>query len=940
MTPERQELAFEVFDAAIGRPEAERERFVALTCGDDHELAAEVRSLLAAHVDASGFLSRRAQSASRPLVDGTAVPPTLQTGARLGAFNIETFVGAGGMGEVYRATDTRLDRHVAIKVLLADGAADPRRRARFMSEARAIARLSHPHICALHDIGQHDGIDFLVMEYLEGESLSDRLRKGRLPLAEALRTALGIGRGLAAAHARGIVHRDLKPGNVMLTKSAAKLLDFGLARLRAPATADGSSRRAMAEDSLTTPGLIVGTVRYMSPEQLEGKEVDGRTDIFAFGAVLYEMVTGRKAFQGETPASVISSIMSADPPPISALEPLVPPALDRFVTKCLEKDRDERWSSMHDALTLLEWIASAPDGQPGAKTGGRRARGWAFTTVLAVGAVVAAAIAGWMLRPRPSHTSAGRFDVTLPRHVSFDDLIDAPILSPDGRYVAFAVSDGDVRRLMVRRFEDGQVVAVAGTEGVDANPFWSPDGASIAFFAGRQLKRAAVTGGPVVSVCACGPAYGWDGSWSEEGVLLFASRSGIQRVREDGTGLQPVTRLGDGEIAHLAPVFLPDGRHFLYRVGGARPGIYVASLEGGAATRIVEGTGASRAQYVAEGYVLFIQSATLFAQRFDPRSRQLSGAPLKVVEDVVRYSASNTGVVVYRPTAIRLSRLAWFDRAGRRLSVVGAAGHHLLVSLSPGGKKAALQLLDETENSDLWLLDLTTEIISPLTSDPAYDGDPVWSPDEQRIVFTSGRLGRHTLFQKDLITGKEEPLLGDPPAPGAAVDDWSLDGRYVIFRSSWGEGLYSLPMEGERRPQLIAVTRGADQAHLSPDNKWLAFQTNETGRWEVYVASFPGFTGKRLVSANGGMEPIWRADGRELFYLDLSGRLMAVPVSTQPAVALGPPVELFRTGIRPSGHNHYAAAKDGQKFLLLEPDRSGGESLTFIVDWPARLQPK
>lgn len=343
---------------------------------------------------------------------------------------------------------------------------------------------------------------------------------------------------------------------------------------------------------------------------------------------------------------------------------------------------------------------------------------------------------------------------------------------------------------------------------------------------------------------------------------------------------------------------------------------------------------------MADGYVLFRRRAALFAQPFDLRARQLRGAPLTVAEDVLEYSASNTGVVVYRPTSMRLSRLAWFDRDGRRLSVVSDAGHHLLIALSPSGRKVAIQRLDETGNSDLWLLDLTTTILEQLTSDPAYDGDPVWSPDERRLVFTSRRLGRHTLFQKDLISGKEEPLLADPPAPGAAVDDWSLDGRYVIFRSSWGEAIYSLPMEGEPRPQLIAETREADQSHLSPDNKWLAFQTNETGRLEVYVASFPGFTEKRQVSSDGGREPIWRADGRELFYLDPNGRLMAVPVSTQPALELGTPLELFRTGMRPSDHNQYVAARDGQKFLLLEPERSDGETLTFLIDWPARLQPK
>jgi Tol biopolymer transport system component len=693
-----------------------------------------------------------------------------------------------------------------------------------------------------------------------------------------------------------------------------------------------------AQSSHTTPGLIVGTVQYMSPEQLEGKEVDARTDIFAFGAVLYELVTGRKAFQGETPASVISSIMSAHPPPISSLEPLAPRALDRFVRKCLEKDRDERWSSMHDVVAVLEWVREAARTEPGQTALVRPVRERVLGTALATLAIVAAAIAAWVLWPEPSRTIAARFDIALPKHLSFDSWLDAPILSPDGRYVALAASDAGVRRLMVRRLADQYVTAVAGTEGVHGNPFWSPDGESVAFFTGSQLKRVAVTGGPVVSVCDCESAYGWGGSWNEEGVLLFAARSGIWSVRDDGTGLRSVIRLADGEYAHHAPAFLPDGRHFLYAALGARQGIYAASLDGGAATLIVEG--GSRAQYVADGHVLFTRGEALFAQPFDLRARQLRGAPSTVAEDVLAgvFSASNNSAVAYRPATMRLSRLAWFGRDGARLSVVSDADRYAYISLSPSGRKVAIQRRED--NSDLWLLDLTTEVLSKLTTDPARDADPVWSPDERQLVFTSNRLGRNTLFLKDLISGKEEPLLTDPPAPGASVDDWSSDGRLVIFRRGFGEAIYSLAMEGERKPQLIAEMRAhSDQSQLSPDGKWLAFESNETGRWEVYVAAFPGFTDKRSVSTYGGLEPIWRDDGRELFYLDLDGRLMAVPVSTQPEFDAGKAVPLFRTGMRPNLLNQYAAAKDGQKFLLLEPDRSGGEGLAFILDWRAQLQP-
>jgi eukaryotic-like serine/threonine-protein kinase len=936
MTPQRQEHAFEIFGAAIALPEVDRGRFVAMECADDQELEAEVRSLLAAHADASGFLSRAGHMPFGPTTERrAAASPALQPRERLGAFVIERFVGAGGMGEVYKARDTRLDRTVAIKLLRSHLASDPVLRQRFEREARAISSLDHPYICALYDVGRHENIDYLVMQYLDGETLAARLARGPLPLDRALKHSIEIADAVDGAHRQGVVHRDLKPGNVMLTRDGAKLLDFGLAkppRILAPAA--GTTGNA----PMTAEGTLLGTLQYMAPEQLEGRDADARSDIWAFGCVLYEMLTGRPAFAADSETGVIAAILDGEPPSLTPSR--LPRALQHVLGRCLRKDADERWQSARDLRLELEWIAEAPHAEHVQTRVVGRARGPVLALALAAVAIVAAALAAWVLWTEPSRTIAARFDITLPHNVSFDEWMDAPILSPDGRYVAFAASDDGVRRLMVRRLDDRHVTSLAGTEGIYGNPFWSPDGRSVAFFAGRQIKRVAVAGGPVVSVCACEPAYGWGGSWNDEGVILFPGRSGIRSVREDGTGLQSVTRLADGDFAHLAPAFLPDGRHFLYEAFGARRGIYAASLEGGAATRIIEE--GIRAQYVADGYVLFTRREALFAQPFDLRARQLRGAPVTVVEDVLwpgGFSASNNGVVAYRPATMRLSRLVWAGRDGRRLSVVSDAGQYVAISLSPSGRHVAIQRREDGNNSDLWLLDQATGIVSRLTTDPAYDGDPVWSPDERRLAFTSNRLGRFTLFQKDLISGKEEPLLAEPPAPGASVDDWSSDGRYVIFRRGLGQAIYSLPMEGEPKPQLIAEMPGdSDQSQLSPNGKWLAFQANESGRWEVYVAAFPGFTEKRQVSTNGGMEPIWRPDGRELFYLDLDGQLMAVPVSTQPAFDLGAPATLFQTGMRPNLLNQYAAARDGQKFLLLEPEPSVGESLTFLLDWPARIR--
>jgi eukaryotic-like serine/threonine-protein kinase len=856
---------------------------------------------------------------------------TLPSGTRFGPYEILNLVGAGGMGEVYRARDTRLDRTVAIKVLQSR-LADATLRQRFEREARSISSLDHPHICALYDVGQHEDTAFLVMQYLEGETLATRLARAPLPLDLALKHAVEIADALDEAHRRGIVHRDLKPGNVMMTKGGAKLLDFGLAKpQRVPPPAESMTVSAPA----TAVGTLLGTLQYMAPEQLEGRDADARSDIWAFGCVLFEMLTGRAAFAAGSQAGVIAAILEREPPSFPSSR-----ELQHVVGRCLQKDPDQRWQSARDLRLELEWAAGAPPAEHPPTAVVRRARERLLAMALAISAIIVAALAATMLWKEPSRTTAGWFDVRLPQNVSFGNWSDAPILSPDGHYVAFAASDAGVRRLIVRRLDDRQVTSLAGTEGVHGDPIWSPDGQFLAFFGGPQLKRVAVSGGPVVSVCTCESAYGRGGSWNEEGVLLFAGRSGIWSVREDGTALQAVTRLAEGDFAHLAPAFLPDGRHFLYAAYGGRRGIYAASLDGGPPTRIVEE--GVRAQYVSDGYVLFTRGQTLFAQPFDLGARQLKGALSTVAEDVLEgggFSASNNGVVAYRPVTVQLSRLAWYGRDGRRLSVVSDVGQHALISLSPTGRKVAIQRRGEGNNFDLWLLDQTTGITSRLTTDPALDADPVWSPDERRLVFTSNRQGRFTLFQKDLISGKEELLLADPPAPGASVDDWSSDGRYVIFRRGFGEAVYSLAMAGERKPQLIAeMPANSDQSHLSPDGRWLAFQSNEVGQWEVYVAAFPGFTEKRQVSTNGGMEPIWGPDGRELFYLDLDGRLMAVPVSKQPAFHLDTPAPLFQTGMRPNLLSQYAVARDGQKFLLLEPDRSGGESLTFVLDWRARAR--
>ena len=530
MTSDRWEHIFTLFDAALARPEAERAAFLTDQCGEDAHLRQEVESLLAAHGDAEGFLSGRPARAGAANVDQSGpAPPSLTRGMRLGVFDIESFVGAGGMGEVYRARDTRLDRHVAIKVLSPDAATDPRGRARFAHEARAIARLSHPRICSLHEMGHQDGVDFLVMEYLEGETLAARLRKGPMPLTQALRTAVEIAEALAAAHAQGIVHRDLKPSNVMLTAGGAKLLDFGLARLRAPAVSGLSPASRALPSSHTAPGLIAGTLPYMAPEQLEGNEVDARADIFAFGAVLYEMITGRKAFEGTSQASVISAILSSDPPAVAVLQPLTPPALDQVIHNCLAKDRNDRWASAHDVLLQLEWIAghlSAVTVAAGVAQNRRRELlAWTMAAMAGLALVV---LWAWSLR-RPTPDVRTHVSSALPPPGVSLETDEAPAISPDGSRLLFVGHDSTGKQLLYTLKLDVASPAqpLAHTDGASL-PFWSPDSHSVGFFGQGKLKTVDLETGQIRTLADAGAARG--GTWNRDDIILFAPRAGDRSV--------------------------------------------------------------------------------------------------------------------------------------------------------------------------------------------------------------------------------------------------------------------------------------------------------------------------------------------------------------------------------------------------------------------------
>jgi len=881
----------------------------------------------------------------------------LTTGTRLGPYEITALIGSGGMGEVYRAFDTRLERQVAIKILSADLMADFNARQRFAREARVVAALSHPNICALYDIGEHDGCDFLVMEYLDGETLADRLVRGRLPIEQALRYAIEMASALAAAHDAGIIHRDLKPSNVILTRSGAKLLDFGLAKLRHDVPAILMTATT-ASQPLTTQGMTPGTLQYMAPEQIEGREADAQSDIFAFGTVLYEMVSGRKAFEARTQASLVGRILESEPPPL-APDVTIPAALDGLIRTCLAKSPDARWRSAHDLLLQLRWIeqerSSASAAVPPEPERRPSWRPWyaiaaAFLALLAISMIVAF---GPSRRTPPA--ARARFDISLPAPLGFD-WPEWPVISPNGARLAFTARSEGIRRVWVR-LNDGTTQAIPGTEGA-AYAFWSPDSTTVGFFAGGKLKKVDASGGPVTNVTD-GFSVG-RGAWSRDGTILLVPRpnSPIHAVSDRGGAARPVTTLNiaRGETGHQVLRFLPDGRRFLYATSGPQPAVYAASVDGGAAKEILRGV--VEATFVEPGYLLFKRQQRLMAQRFDPRALELQGDPQPIAEHVAggAFSASDEGTLVYRSDGSYATELVWFTREGQRAGVVGPPGQYQQVVISPSGRRAALQRIDtDTGNPDIWTVDLTTGIPSRLTLDPALDADPAWSADDRQIAFTTFRTGTGTVDVWDLVSGRQQPLFAMPPieqpapagpqtgsltslAParipqGIALDDWTTDGTLVV--RTFGQAVYAVPPAAERRPVLLADTPYVeDQAQVSADGRLIAFNSDESGRWEVYIATFPGFTQKRQVSNAGGMQPRWRRDGKELFYLAGDGAMMAVEVSLAPQPTSTMPVRLFDTGLSPSPSvPQYDAAADGTRFLVLAPFAAGGEPITFILNW-------
>ena len=888
---------------------------------------------------------------------------SLTPGTRLGPYEILATLGAGGMGEVYKARDTRLDRTVAVKVLPEHVATNPDLRQRFEHEAKTLAALSHPHICPVFDVGQQEGVDFLVMECLEGETLAMRLEKGNLPLNQALQYAIQIADALDKAHRKGIVHRDLKPGNVMLTKGGVKLLDFGLAKTQPAGVVTGMSVAATMTSPLTAQGTILGTLHYMAPEQVEGKEADTRSDIFSFGVILYEMTTGKRAFEGKSAASVMAAILEREPPAISSLQPLTPPLLDRIVLRCLAKDPDERWQTTADLMRDLTWIADGAAAQKVATTAPHARRServaWIIVTLL-LAMIAALAVPATLYVRRPtSEPVVTRLDIVTPP--TSDPFSFA--LSPDGRQVALVANGEKGSQLWLRALDQVTAQPLAGTAGA-SYPFWAPDSRAIGFFADGKLKRIELTGAAVSQVVADAP-QGRGGTWNNDGIIVFAptaTSTGLMRVMATGGTPVPVTRLAAGQGSHRWPQFLPDGRRVLFFVGLGQSqtnGVYVTSLDGGEPTRVL--TGETAAVYAPPGYLLRVSQGVLIAHRFDAARAVVAGDPIPVAQRVgtddgtfrSAFSVSAAGVLSHRAATGAPRQLIWVDRTGKTLGTIGSPDANTLSNpaLAPDGQSVAVIRFLQG-NQDVWLMDLGRGVASRFTFG-VNDNHALWSPIGSQVVFSSTRNGVFDLFQKPANGATDEqPLLVN--SQDKAPLDWSPDGRVLLYATQdpkTASDLWALPLTGERKPFPVVQTSFDDiQGQFSPDGRWLAYASNESGRYEIYVRPFPQAGGKWQVSSAGGAQPRWRHDGTELYYAAPDNRLMEVPIrlaSDGRAVNAGVPVALFPMQLA-TGANvlassfgsraQYAVASDGRFLMNVAVEGATAAPITVVLNWQEELK--
>ncbi len=888
----------------------------------------------------------------------------LESGVKLGRYEIRSKLGAGGMGEVYRARDVELGRDVAVKVLPSSFSTDTTRLHRFQQEACAAGALNHPNILIVHDIGTHDGAPYVISELLEGETLRKRIGGTALGQRRAIDYALQIANGLAAAHEKGIVHRDLKPDNIFVTNDGrVKILDFGLAKLTQldgdQAQTDIPTRRVD-----TDPGVVMGTVGYMSPEQLKGRAVDQRSDIFSFGAILYEMLSGRRAFHGESAAETMSAILREDPPELSNTNKTISPGLERIVSHCLEKNPEARFHSACDLAFALDAISGSGLSSQ-TITLPRVVTGWTknrerilWMSIAALFLVAAIAFAFLYFRRTPADERGLKLAMLTPEKVGLPGSVTALAVAPDGRRLVFVGTSEGQTSLWVRSLDSFSAQALPGTEGVlqASSLFWSPDSRTIGFFTAGKLQKIEASGSPPQVICDL-PGVARGGTWNRDGVIVFGLTDGaLYRVSAAGGEPTALTTLDQSrfENSHRWPFFLPDGRHLLYVIRNNQAeggGVYIGSLDSKDVKRLFLTN--TNAVYAPPGFLLFLRNDALMAQQFNPDTLELSDEPFPIVDHVqfnpalgrASFSASENGVLAFRSGGGLGTQPVWFDRSGKEIGSLGAKGIYINISLSPDEKRAAVDLADsQTGRNDIWLFDLSRGVPSRFTTDPAADSYPTWSPDASQIVFSSTREGIFNLYIKNASgIGNEELLLKSQETK--VPDDWSPDGKFIVFESGNPKtklDLWLLPTSGDRQPLPFLQTNfNEHQAQFSSDGKWIAYTSDVSGRPEVYVQTFPASGGPMRVSTNGGAQPKWRRDGHELFYIAPDRKLMAVEVKLDTTFEAKAPQPLFTTRIltMTEFRSHYAVTGDGQRFLinsLLE--EAGDGAISVFVNWTAGLK--
>jgi serine/threonine protein kinase len=900
----------------------------------------------------------------------------LTSETRLGPYEIVSHLGSGGMGEVYKARDTRLERTVAIKVLAAHHWENPTVKKRFEREARAISQLSHSHICALYDIGEVDvesigsmvretssaadtggKISYLVMEYLEGETLAKRLSRGALTTDVVLRYATEIADALDAAHRQAIVHRDLKPGNIMLTKSGTKLLDFGMAKYQEATTAEPALSYLQTIDSpLTGEGFAPGTLQYMAPEQLEGKTADSRTDIFALGVIIYEMATGQRAFKAHSQAGLISAIMNSEPSAISSVQPTAPPALDNVVRTCLAKDPENRWHSANDVKLQLRWITEGSSSQVIPKVTRRRSKTWwlipAVLTLLALGLII-----GYSFRKTES-AAVLKTSIGLPADVQLDPENGSMALSPDGRKLALALSrPGEKRRIWVRSLDSLIIQPLEGTEGA-IFPFWSPDSRFIGFFAEGKLKKVDTSGGSVQTLC---DAVGRGASWSKKGMIVFASGpfTPLSQVSASGGSAIQITKLEREGMTHRLPHFLPDGKRLLFysatRIDDKNNGIYSLDLDSKKITLVTHAN--SEAYFVEPGYILYIKEGGLMAMPVDAKQLQPRGEAIRVA-DGVRYnpdrgtgefSVSENGFLVYQSGSfIPESQLTWFDRQGNKLSAVGEPARFFQrIAISPDGKRALTTIRSQDGRDHLWIHDLARGVGSRLSFNDERATSPVWSPDGNQVIYGNG----NSEIILDQIEGSSQSrtVVSGGMFYERWPTSWNADGVHVAYQSYSGKigfEIWILPLVGKAAPyRFIPIQDNPARSFsnmdplpfFSPDGKWLAYLSEESGQPQLYVAKFPGGRAKQQISSDGALRGFWRQDGREIIYITRDKKVVGLPVVDRGnTLEIGENIPLFANRILED--RSLAISHDGQRFLMAIPVEEQVAPVTLITNWTATME--